>query len=255
MSLTIAVAGKGGTGKTTVAALLCRALLDRRMRPLLAVDADPNSCLPERLGLNVERTIGELREELRADTTRVPAGISKREWIENLISQEIAESVGFDVVAMGRQEGPDCYCFINNLLRHCLGKLNENYQAVVIDNEAGLEHLSRRTDGKVDVLLVISQPTPLGARTAERITAIVRNLKLQIGASYAVLNMLDRPPTPEMTAALAAAGLETLGSVPRDPLAEEFELQRKSLLELPAEAPMLRAVDGLLGTILERRRA
>jgi len=161
MALKIAIAGKGGTGKTTLAALLCRSLLNRSIKPLLAVDADPNSCLPDRLGIKVapDQTIGALREQLRAEPEKVPKGISKTEWIERLISEEVKESVGFDLLVMGRQEGPSCYCYINNLLRNCLEKIEEQYRAVVIDNEAGLEHLSRRTSRDIDHLLVISDPS------------------------------------------------------------------------------------------------
>lgn len=255
MTMTIAVAGKGGTGKTTVAALLCRALLARNVKPLLAVDADPNSCLPERLGVHTDRTIGQLREELRADPSKVPSGIAKSEWIERLINQEISESAGFDMIVMGRQEGPDCYCYINNLLRNCLAKISNQYQAVIIDNEAGLEHLSRRTDGKVDVMLVVCQPTLLGARTAQRIKQIMTSLKLKIGKAFIVLNQSEGLLSNELAAAFAETGLKIIGSIPKDPQAERFEIKRQSLLELPPNAPMAQAVNKLVGELLERKKA
>jgi len=175
MSLRIALAGKGGTGKTTLSALMCRSLQACNVKPILAVDADPNSCLADKIGLTVERTIGSVREELRAKPDAKPAGISKNEWIERQINESLVEATGMDLLAMGRQEGPDCYCFINNLLREYLGRISRDYKAVIIDNEAGMEHLSRRTDGRVDVMLVVCQPTVIGARTASRIVDLVKS--------------------------------------------------------------------------------
>jgi CO dehydrogenase maturation factor len=255
MPLKIAVAGKGGTGKTTIAALLCRTLMEREHRPLLAVDADPNSCLPERLGVRLDRSIGQLREELRAEPEKVPAGIAKSEWVERLINEEITEATGFDLIAMGRQEGPDCYCYINNMLRTCLQKIEGHYRAVVIDNEAGLEHLSRRTNGQVDVMLVVCHATLLGARTAMRVVELMRSLELEIGEALLVLNLADGRLAPELEAEFAKTGLEILGHVPADPQVAEFEMRQQSLLEMPGDAGAVQAVDGLVETLLERRNA
>ena len=255
MPLRIALAGKGGSGKTTLAALLTRSLMNQGVKPLLAVDADPNSCLGDRLGVNVDRTIGQLREELRADPTKVPSGMAKSEWIERLINQEIAESVGFDLIVMGRQEGPDCYCFINNLLRTCLGKLGDQYRAVVIDNEAGLEHLSRRTDGRVEVMLVVAEPNMIGARTAMRITELMRSLDLQIDNAYIVLNRCRGDVPADVQALLDSTGLEVIGCVPDDPTVAALELEQTSLLNIPAGAPAAVAVDALLQRLRERGEA
>lgn len=250
MPLKIAIAGKGGTGKTTVAALLCRALMDRDMKPLLAVDADPNSCLPERLGVRLDRTIGQLRETLRREPDKVPSGIAKSEWVERLINEEISESTGFDLIAMGRQEGPDCYCYINNMLRTCLETIEGQYRAVVVDNEAGLEHLSRRTNGKVDVMLVICQATFLGARTAMRMVELMNGLELDIGTAFLVLNQSDGQLPPPLAAEFEKTGLQTLGHIPNDPTVADFETRQQSLLEIPADADALRAVGDLLEKIV-----
>ena len=251
MSMRIAIAGKGGTGKTTVSALLCRSLMNKGTKPLLAVDADPNSCLPDKLGVARQETIGELREQLRADPDKLPSGISKSEWIENLINQEISEAVGFDIIVMGRQEGPDCYCFINNLLRQCLDKLGNQYKAVVIDNEAGLEHLSRRSNGAVEVLLVVCQPTLIGARTAMRIVELSKSLNLDIGASYLVLNACDGELSDELMAEFEKTGLEVAARIPIDSEILDFELQDKPLTELSKDSVAAAAGDDIVERILK----
>lgn len=254
MSLRIALAGKGGTGKTTISALLCRSLMARNIKPILAVDADPNSCLADKLGLNVERTIGALREELRARPDAKPAGISKNEWIERQINESLVEATGLDLLAMGRQEGPDCYCFINNLLREYLGRLSKDYRALVIDNEAGMEHLSRRTDGHVDVMLVVCQPTVIGARTAIRIMELVRSLHLEIGACYLVLNQCNGAMSPELAAQFQQTGLEKLAMIPADPAIAEHDVKGQAVNDLPANSPAVAAVDGLVSRLLERSK-
>jgi CO dehydrogenase maturation factor len=251
MAFRIAVAGKGGTGKSTLAAMLCRSLLKQGTRPLLVVDADPNSCLPEKLGIKPDRTMGDLREELRDDPEKVPAGISKTEWIERLINQEVAEASGFDMVVMGRQEGPSCYCYINNLLRNCLDKLGDQYAAVIIDNEAGMEHISRRSNGAVDVLLILCQPNPTGARTAARIIELADSLDLEIGRRLLVLNSTSGTRTPAVQAAFDAAGLHIDTSIPLDPAILDFDAEERSLIELPEDSPAAQAVDRLAEDLMK----
>jgi len=255
MSLRIAIAGKGGTGKSTFSALLCRSLLAKGIKPLLAVDADPNSCLPEKLGVEVEQTIGDLREELRKEPEKKPAGIPKGEWMEGMINRAITESTGMDMVVMGRQEGPDCYCFINNLLRQCLEQIGKQYKAVVIDNEAGLEHLSRRSNGSVEVLVVVAHPTITGARTAVRIMELVNSLHLDIGDCFLVLNELDTQLDADLATEFGRTGLDIIGSIPTDPLIRDFELKAQSLMTVPAGSKAAMAVDEILQKILERRSA
>lgn len=254
MSLRIALAGKGGTGKTTLSALLCRSLIARSVKPILAVDADPNSCLADKLGMSVERTIGALREELRANPEAKPAGISKNEWIERQINESLVEGTGLDLLAMGRQEGPDCYCFINNLLREYLGRIGKDYKALVIDNEAGLEHLSRRTDGRVDVMLVVCQPTVIGARTALRIMELVRSLHLDIGACFLVMNQCNGEVSPELAAQFQQTGLERLAMIPADPAVADYDVKGLAVKDLPANSPAVVAVDGLVTRLLERSK-
>lgn len=252
MSMRIALAGKGGTGKTTLAGLVCRSLQTHRIAPVLAVDADPNSCLADKLGLTVERSIGSLREELRAKPEAKPAGISKNEWIERQINESLVESRGLDLLEMGRQEGPDCYCFINNLLREYLGRLGKAYAAVIIDNEAGLEHLSRRTDGRVDVLLVVAEPTVIGARTACRILDLVRTLHLDVGACRLVLNRCEGPLSGELADRFHGTGLEPLAMIPADAAIAQFDRLGQPLWEVPADSPAVVAVNELVSMLLER---
>jgi CO dehydrogenase maturation factor len=228
-------------------------LVERGIKPLLAVDADPNSCLPERLGITIRQTIGDMREELRQDPESVPAGVSKREWIEQLIHEDIAEAPGIDMLVMGRQEGPGCYCYINSVLREYLGKIGAQYRGVVIDNEAGLEHLSRRTNGQVEVMLVVCPPNVIGARTAARIVDIKNHLGLEVGAVFLVLNPCDQPLAPELAALFAQSGLEILAAVPTDSQVSAFDVAGRPLLELPADSRALSAVRGLVNELAERK--
>lgn len=253
MTVRIAIAGKGGSGKTTLSALLCRVLSESGIKPVLAVDADPNSCLPDRLGLPVGQTIGEMREELRQDPASVPPGVSKHEWIEQLIHEDIAEAPGLDMLVMGQQEGPGCYCYLNNVLRDCIASIGEHYRAMVIDNEAGLEHLSRRTNGKVDVMLVVCPPNIIGARTATRMVDMTKRLALEIGKTVLILNPCDRPPEAAAAEAFARTGLEIVASIPTDPVLNTFDVEGRSLMELPNESTALSAVRSLV-TMLTKRR-
>ena len=237
MPTTIAISGKGGTGKTTLAALIVKCLTDRG-RTVLAVDADPNTNLNELLGLEVEETVGDIREDTRASISDIPAGITKERFIELRMQQCLVESTGLDLVAMGHQEGPGCYCYINTLLRGYLGRLHKNYDYVVIDNEAGMEHLSRRTAGDLDLLLIVSDRSPIALRAAQRIKGIADSLKLRVRKSGLVLNRT----APDQIGGVAAGDLEVLGSVPEDELLTAFSMDGRPIAELPSESKVLRAV-------------
>lgn len=253
MKMTIAIAGKGGTGKTTISGLLCRSLLKQGVKPFLAVDADPNSCLGERIGLQGNKTIGGLRQELRDAPDKVPAGIPKREWIERLVNESLIESVGFDMVVMGRTEGPGCYCSVNNMLRDILSQINKNYKAIVIDNEAGLEHLSRQTDGKVDVMLIACTPTLSGARTVQRIQELINQLGIKPGKTSLLLSQTNHEINPSIEGILRDTNLEIIGRIPSDPAILEYEVLGKSLLEVPASSPAASAIDELVAKLIEKR--
>lgn len=249
MSYVIAISGKGGTGKTTLAALIIRTLLDARRQPVLAVDADPNSCLGLMLNVQHDQTIGELREELLEDPNQIPAGMGKAEYLDYRLREYIVEATGFDLIAMGRPEGPRCYCYINSLLRHFLDRMDEKYRYVVIDNEAGMEHISRRTTRDVDLLLVVSDPSVLGLRAAGRIKKLAGSLDVNIRRWGLVINRNSGPLGPEQEQEVRNSGLEVWGHIPEDEAVLSHAVRGRSVLELPADSPAVTATREMLQRI------
>lgn len=266
MAITIAVSGKGGVGKTTLAAMTIRWLKEQKRGPVLAVDADPNSNLNDPLGLPVPETIGDIREETQAALLNLSPTMTKETYLSMRIQECILESTGLDLLTMGRQEGPGCYCYINHLLRGYLDGLHRNYPYVVIDNEAGMEHLSRRTTQNVDFLLIVSDVSQVSLQAAARIHKLARSLKLKIGRSYLLLNRVSAfvglgggasgavslPAAVE--ANVAATGLDLLGMIPRDDMLEEFSLTGRPIWELPKDSPAWQTLDQLLGQVLGLER-
>lgn len=192
----IAITGKGGTGKTTLAACLVRLLLEDGTRPVLAVDADPNSTLAPLLGLPTGTTISDIRQEMLEGKTDTTA-ISKDRILELKLEDCIQEADGFDLLTMGRPEGPSCYCYVNNLLRGALQRLRKNYQAVVVDNEAGMEHLSRMNTDAIDHLLIVCEPTLVSARSAARIVELASSLSVSVRRTTLVWNKVRAEGIPE----------------------------------------------------------
>jgi CO dehydrogenase maturation factor len=239
---TIAITGKGGTGKTTFASLLIKHL-STKSATVLAVDADPNSNLDARLGMHVEQTIGDLREDLLKE--HFPAGVAKSELIEYQIRLALVEGDTFDLIAMGRPEGPGCYCYINNVLRDVLDRLSINYDYVVIDNEAGMEHLSRRTTRDVDVLFIMSDVTVLGIVTASRIKKLSEGLNLVVGKTYLVLNEVENAIPEGIKDQIRQQELDLIGAIPKDALVGEYALEGKSLFELPGDSAAFKAVSAI----------
>jgi len=213
MTKRIAVAGKGGTGKTTFCALIIKILLSQNKRPLLAVDADPNSNLGELLGINYNTTIADVREELR-EQKNIPPAMAKSDYIDMRLNQIISEGNGFDLLVMGRPEGRECYCYINELLRGFLSKISKNYTTVVIDNEAGMEHLSRRTTDDIDELFIISEPTFVSIKSAEKIFDLTKKIKLKIKNIHLILNKVkDQKSIENVT---SKSNLKPEGIIPYD---------------------------------------
>ena len=251
----VAVAGKGGVGKTTVAALLIRSLLARGLKPLLAVDADPSICLYQKLGVEAGRTLGQIREDTLRLKQGAPAGLAKRDLLEMEVQSAIVEGTGFDLLTMGRQEGAGCYCAVNNLLRSFVDGLGGAYKAVVIDNEAGMEHLSRRTNAGVDVMLFVCQPTRSSARVVAGLKDLAQSLDFRIGGEYVVLNRANGQPEAAVRAEIEGAGLETIGAVPEDDAVLRYESQDESLLKLPADSAAAAAVDQIVEKLIEGGRS
>ncbi|MGR3310139.1 MAG: ATP-binding protein [Candidatus Brocadiales bacterium] len=188
MAFTIAVAGKGGTGKTTIAALSVKYITEALGKSVSAIDADPNASLGMALDITVEKTIADLRDDVIERRVGIPQGMSKEAYIEYSIEERIIEKDKFDLLTMGRPEGPKCYCYVNNLLRKYMDRVGDSYPYVVIDNEAGMEHLSRRTTNNVDLLLLVCEPTLIGIVSAQRILKLASELPIIVKAKAIVLN-------------------------------------------------------------------
>lgn len=245
MPTTIAVTGKGGTGKTTVAALTVRALVERDLTPVLAVDADPNLNLDAALGVEVSFTVGDVREEGLRQIDSLPAGMSKTEFLRYRAAQALVESKGFDLLAMGRPEGPGCYCYANNVLRAVVDQIADQYRFVVMDCEAGLEHLSRRTTRDVDLLFLLSDASVRGVETAARALELIRELKTTVGRHMLALTRVDGVP-PEMEPAIRERGLEVAATIPEDEELRGLDAAGRPLVEVSAASPALVAVVGML---------
>ncbi|HUL40124.1 MAG TPA: AAA family ATPase [Methanomassiliicoccales archaeon] len=242
MTFRIAVAGKGGVGKSTLAAMLVRALHESTGKVVMAVDADPNSNLGEKLGLRPERTIGELREELLKNADSLPPGQSKQEYVEYQMHLATVEGKGFDLLSMGRPEGPGCYCYINNILRTFLDLAMDRYDYVVIDNEAGMEHLSRRTTRSMDLLLLVTDPTKVGMETASRLIALVKEMGLEVKKKMLVINGL-RSSVHSM--AVVEAGKMEVDKVVHIPFSDDvlnFSMEGLAIWELSAADHAYRAL-------------
>ena len=229
MTYSIALAGKGGTGKTTIAGLLVKYLVEKGKTPVLAVDADANANFNEVLGLEVEETLGHAREEMKKGFSN---GMTKDLFIEMKTQQSVVESAGFDLIVMGRPEGSGCYCAANSLLTIFLDKLIDNYAYSVIDNEAGMEHISRLTTNDIEVLLVVSDPTRRGIQAAARIVELTEQLSLNIGRKLLILNQAREGQDEAILNAVRNYGLDLIGMVPEDLEVQEFDLNGRPTTEL-----------------------
>lgn len=251
MTCVIAVSGKGGTGKTTFSALSVAYLARTTGKAVLAVDADSNANLDLALGTVAEHTIGSIRENLTHNVKNMPAGMSKDVWVESLLQQSLVEEKGFDLISMGRPEGPGCYCYLNNIFRRYLDIMSGHYDYVVADNEAGMEHLSRRTTRGVDFMFIASDPSVRGVRTALRIRDLARELKLDIRRMALVVSRVSDGLPDNLRAIAEEGNLEIAGVVPDDPMIRELDEIGKPFSELSPESPARRAVEEILGAYLK----
>jgi len=240
MGYIIAIAGKGGTGKTTLAALIVKLIKEKKLGSILAVDADPNSNLGEALGLELEETVGKILDDIAAHPEKVPIGMSKDRFVEYHVHTAICEGEGFDLLAMGKPEGPGCYCYVNNVLRNIVDKLIKEYDYVVIDNEAGLEHLSRRTTRRADALVVVSDATAVGLKAAGRIRDLIKELDIKIKKNILLINRHDKNLEKEKINNL---GMDYVGYIPNDEQIREISLSGGPLMALRDNAVSIQALN------------
>lgn len=250
MSFSIAVAGKGGSGKTSVTSLIIRYLLKKNLVPILAVDADPNSNLAESLGLKVNGTVGQILDTFQKEKISIPPGMTKEAYLEYKLNEAIVEGRGLDLLTMGRGEGPECYCYPNVMLRKMIDDLSKNYAYIVMDNEAGMEHLSRRTSQNLDELVIVSNHSVKGVRTVAQIKELISDLKLSIKRQSVVLNAVPETIDPLVSEELKRLGIEPLEVIPWDEELYHFDLSLKPLLGLSDTSKAVKAVDRLMKKLL-----
>ena len=261
MTTTIALAGKGGVGKTTIAGMLIKYLVDNRKGPVLAIDADPSANLNMVLGLDMDWTIGDIREDMLAQVKEsltaggatmgsLPGGISKREHLEYQVRASLSEGDYFDLIAMGQPEGPGCYCAVNHNLREVVDSIGKNYAFIVIDNEAGMEHLSRRTTRDVEHLLIVSDPSQRGIVAAGRIAEFRNELDINIENTYLILNRLNGTVPEILQEKIDRMDVPLLGVVPANDELIEFDLSGRPLIELGDESPVYQAIAKILAVII-----
>jgi CO dehydrogenase maturation factor len=250
LSFNIAVAGKGGTGKTSVTTMVIRYLLSKGAGPILAVDADPNANLGESLGLDIKQTLGSIIASFNDEKINIPAGMTKEAYLDFKINEAVVEAKGIDLVTMGRGEGPDCYCYPNVILRKFADTLSGNYPYMVMDNEAGMEHLSRRTTQNVDELLLISDHSVKGIRTIARIKELVAELKLEVKRQSVLINMVPDGIDPMVAQEMSRLGIEAAAIIPLDDEVYQYDIKLKPLLDLPDSSRAVQAVDNLMTKLL-----
>lgn len=239
MAFSIALAGKGGVGKTTIAGLLIKYLVQKGKTPILAVDADCNANLNEVLGLEVNDTLGQAREDMKKGN--VPAGMTKDVFMSMRLEQSVAEQDDFDLVVMGQPEGSGCYCAANTLLTNFLERLVDNYAYLVMDNEAGMEHISRLNTRNVDVLLIVTDSSRRGLQAGLRIHKLAKELNISVQKSFLVMNRVKSAPLPEALEMINNDGLILAGTVPEDDMVYDFDLKGEPTIHMDMENPAVKA--------------
>lgn len=247
--MTIAVTGKGGVGKTTISALILQWLVAKGETPVLAVDADSNANLNEALGVGYEATVGGIREDARATATKL-VGVAKQEFLDLQVQSALVEQPGYDLIVMGRPEGPGCYCFANNILRDVIDRLSTNYKHVVVDTEAGCEHVSRRTLLKIDYLLIVSDCTVRGVRTAGRIAKLTEEMGTPVANRGLIVNRVPNGVLPDaVRAEVEATGLDLMKVIPADEAVAAFDAGGAPIGEIATDAAARVAVNDMMRTI------
>jgi len=249
MGINIAVAGKGGTGKTTISALLVRNLIKKKNGSVLALDADPNSNLNELLGVKISATVGQLVENFKKDGAIISSGIYKDQMVEMNIHQSIIEGNGFDLLIMGRGEGPGCYCAANNLFKKYIDVLQDSYDYIIMDNEAGMEHLSRKTTHNIKYLLIISDPSIRGILTATRLRDLSKELQINVEKVFLILNRVNDELDDRLLKYIKEQNFEILGTIYTDNNIIDLELSGKPIFELPDSSDSVSQVNNILKSL------
>ncbi|MCM8761560.1 MAG: AAA family ATPase [Candidatus Omnitrophica bacterium] len=227
--------GKGGTGKTTIAALITARLAAEGKTSILAIDADPNSCFADALGVHDAQTIVGICEDISRHMDTIPSGMTKDRFIEMRVQESLAEADAFDLLVMGRPEGPGCYCYVNSLLRDIIGRITKNYDFVIIDNAAGMEHISRRTTGQISRLVLVSDYSVAGVRSTKKIYDLAMDLKIKIGSAYLIVNRVSGPLS-VLKSDIEKTGLEVAGEVPYSKELVRWSVSNKSIFEFKSKA-------------------
>jgi CO dehydrogenase maturation factor len=253
MSYIIAVTGKGGVGKTTISSLFIKQLVENKLSPVLAVDADPNSCLDSSLGVQVEKTVGSAREEVKQEVQGGLSSMSKQELLQIKINESLVEATGFDLISMGRPEGAGCYCYANNILKSVIAELSKNYPYVVLDNEAGLENLSRRIVQKVNVLVLVSDPSNSGVQTLKRLYSLANEMKIQYDKLIIIINRIRNGKLPEQIEEIKEfTKADFVYGLPDDEEIAGYAEQSKSFLELKSDNKVLTMINEIIKNLMNR---
>ncbi|MDY0386449.1 MAG: AAA family ATPase [Methanolobus sp.] len=242
MAKIIAVTGKGGTGKTATTSLLIRHLT-KGDKVVLAIDADPDTNLPETLGCETNKSIGDIKEFMHEERDKLPPDVSKESILEGKLYEILEEMPGYDLLVMGRPEGSGCYCYVNNLLRGIMNKLVTNYDVLIIDAEAGLEHFSRKIFTNVDELIVVTDGSRRGLRTAERIRELVGEMKTDVSNIYVIANKVTDANRERIASTANELGLELIGMIPVDEMIIERDLAGEPLFDLPDDSAAVQEIE------------
>jgi CO dehydrogenase maturation factor len=252
MAYTIAVAGKGGTGKTTISGLIINYLVKQNKGAVLAVDADANSNLNEVLGVEIDTTLGAIREEMAKGGDDIPAGMTKQDYAEYKFSEALTEMDGYDLLVMGRTQGSGCYCYVNGLLQTQIQKYVSGYKYMVVDNEAGMEHISRGILPQVDVILLVSDCSTRGIQAVGRIRELIESLELRYKKVGLIVNMAPSTElAPGIKAEIERQKLELVAVIPRDENVYKYDSEGLPLVQMPEDAPVKKAVAELMKYVLE----
>jgi len=246
MTTTVVVAGKGGVGKTAISTLLIDSLSQKGV--VLAIDADPSTNLSDALGLPIGATVGKAREDLSEDIQkgRLSPTIPKQDVLDMKIREALTEATKFDLLAMGRPEGPGCYCAANHMLRLSMERLAKNYDYMVVDSEAGMEHISRQTTQDVDYLLTVSDTTMRGVATAARMKDLIKEMRTKVGKIYLVINRVKDGLPPEIEKAAKDFKLDLIATIPEDPYLTELDVKGNPIVELPEDSPLQQGVKAII---------